>query len=326
MRAWLIAWAFAVLAVGQAVGVLSAQVAISRAEVATKPPITALALTPDGLWVVVGSQAGLELRTWPELELARNLTTELTNVHDLAFSPDDKVLAAAGGEPGERGTVELWDWPAEKLLQRLHPHHDLIYAVAWRFDSKVFATGSADQKVGLHEVSSGKTLRFLEGHSRGVLTVAFLPNDAGLLTAGIDETMRLWDADGGQSLRTFANHTRAVSHLALRWRPSTIGNAPPWVASVSEDRTLRLWQPTIGRMVRFSRLESTPLAVAWSADGQALFVACNDGRVRTVNPETAAVLNDQPAIDGVAYCLAVAPDGSLLVGGHNGQLRRILLK
>src|SRR5688572_25149506 len=30
-----------------------------------KPPVTALALTPDEKFVVVGSQAGLELRTWP---------------------------------------------------------------------------------------------------------------------------------------------------------------------------------------------------------------------------------------------------------------------
>jgi WD40 repeat protein len=291
---------------------------------AVRPPVTALAVAPGSEFVVLGSQSGLELRSWPDLKFVHKLSTELANIHDLAFSPDGKVLAVVGGEPAERGSVELFAWPAKQLLHRFHPHQDLIYGIAWRSDSSEFATGSADQKVGLHEAMPGRTLRFLEGHSRGVLALAFLPGDAQLLTAGIDETIRLWDAGTGQPVRSLANHTRPVNHLAVR--PSSADGAPPWVASVSEDRTVRLWQPTIGRMVRFTRLETVPAAVGWSADGKILFVACKDGHLRTIDPETAAVLDDQPAITGICYCLALASDGSVVVGGQGGQLRRIVLK
>src|SRR5262245_19204161 len=75
------------------------------------PPVTALALTPDGKSVVVGSQAGLEVRTWPELERVRTLATELPHVHDLVFAPDGKTLAAVGGAPAQSGMVELYRWP-----------------------------------------------------------------------------------------------------------------------------------------------------------------------------------------------------------------------
>jgi WD40 repeat protein len=95
------------------------------------------------------------------------------------------------------------------------------------------------------------------------------------------------------------------------------------VASAGEDRTVRFWQPTIGRLVRFARLQSAPLALAWSPDGQLLWAACRDGHVREIDPETAVVKRDRPAIDGVAYALAPAPDGSILVGGSNGQLQRL---
>jgi WD40 repeat protein len=288
------------------------------------PPITALAFTPDGKTVVVGSQAGLELRTWPELQQARTLPTKLDHVHDLAFAPDGKTLAAVGGTPAKRGMVELYRWPEGTLLHRMSPHRDLIYAVSWRADSAVFATASADRTVSIHESATAKTLRDLEGHSRGVLAVVFLPGEEGLATAGIDESLRLWDASNGQLLRTFPNHTGPVHDLKVR--PGGDREGPPLLASVSDDRTVRLWQPTLGRMMRFVRLKSAPLAVAWTADGRTLLTPCKDGRLRVIDPDTVEVVEDLPALDGIAYSIAVAPDGSILIGGQNGQLRRLQIE
>src|SRR5262249_11597245 len=48
-------------------------------------------------------------------------------------------------------------------------------------------------------------------------------------------------------------------------------------------------------------------------------------RVRVLDPDTVEVLDNLLALDGLAYSLAVAPDGSLAVGGEHGQLRRIVL-
>jgi len=286
------------------------------------PPITALAVAPDSKSILAGSQSGIQILTYPDLKPDRTLPTELLNIHDLAFSPDGKSFAVAGGIPGKRGMVELFTWPEGKLLQRLKPHSDLIYAIAWRSDSSAFASASADRTVCLIDAKSGKTTKSFEGHSRGVLCAVFLPNGE-LLTAGIDESLRLWDLKTGESLRTLANHTKQVNGLAVR--PS-LRDAPPMIVSVSDDRTVRLWQPTLGRLVRFARLESVPQAVAWTPDGSLILVACKDGHMRTIDPDTMEIVGDQPAIDGVAYCLAVSGDGSVLIGGQNGQIKRIALK
>jgi WD40 repeat protein len=121
-------------------------------------------------------------------------------------------------------------------------------------------------------------------------------------------------------IRSLSIHTRRVHNLALR--PGNGGL--PMVASVSDDRTVRLWQPTIGRMVRFARLKSRPLDAAWFADGSRVVVACTDGHVRVVDPVSVKVTHDIPALEGWAYSLAVHPtDGSILVGGQDGRVRRL---
>jgi WD40 repeat protein len=208
------------------------------------------------------------------------------------------------------------------MLRRASPHTDLIYAVDWRADSAILATGSADRTVGIHEAASGQTVHLLKGHSRGVLSVVYLPAESGLATAGIDESLRLWDVGNAKVLRTLPNHTRPVHDLAVR--PG--GEIPPMVASIGSDRTVRLWQPTVGRLMRFVRLKSIPLAVAWTGDGRMLVTACRDGNVNVIDVETVEVLKEMPALDGVAYSLVTAQDGSILVGGENGQLRRLVLK
>jgi WD40 repeat protein len=288
--------------------------------VAAPPPVTALAFAPEGKSVVVGSQSGIAIRTWPDLEHARELKTELSHVHDLAFSPDGKTLAAAGGAPGERGTVELFRWPGGELVRRFSPHRDLIYAVDWRADSAVFATASADGMIGIHNVALATPGRLLEGHSRPVLAAAFLPGNAGLVTAGVDASLRLWDADTGKPVRTMSNHTLTVHDLSVR--PGD-GRLPPMIASVSDDRTVRFWQPTLGRLVRFARLTSVPIAVAWAADGGSAAVACKDGKVRVIDPDTAAETGEYPGLDGVASGITFAPDGGMLIGGQGGKLRRV---
>lgn len=286
----------------------------------TKPPITALAISPNGKSLVVGSQAGLERRSWPALSRVKNIATELAHIHDLAFSPDGNLLAAAGGAPAESGAVEVYRWPSLELAYRCEPHTDVVYAVAWRADSSRFAAASADTDVTEHDAATGKEIRRLQGHSRPVLTACYLPDGKHLITAGIDETLRIWNRQG-EIERTLSNHTAAVNQAALR--PSTEPQAQPVIASAGDDRTVRIWQPAVGRLMRFVRLDHIPNAIAWSADGAKIFAACSDGRVRTIDSETAEVQSTLDAIDGVAYSIAVAPDGRLAVGGSNGQVQRL---
>jgi WD40 repeat protein len=295
----------------------------AAAEPSVAPPVTALAIAPDGKSLLAGSQAGLRRVSWPELKPLGTLKTALLHVHALAFSPRGDLLAVAGGAPAEAGMVEVFSWPEGKHQYRVQPQADLIYTVAWSPDGRRLATASYDHTVNVLEASTGKRLLKLEGHSRGVLAVGYLPDGKTLVSAGADNSLRVWDAETGRAVRTLDNHTAAVHDLAVR--PAQPADAPPLVASVSDDRTVRLWQPSIGRMVRFARLASAPVAVAWLADGRRLAVACIDGHLRAIDADTLEVVADVPAIDGRAHTLAAGPAdrGPLAVGGAAGQLKLV---
>ena len=176
---------------------------------ASEPPVTALAFAPDGRSVLAGSQAGLDVRSWPDLKPVRKLPTTLSHIHDLAFSPRGDVLAAGGGSPAESGAVELFRWPEGTRFYHDEPHDDLVYALAWKDDGSAWASASHDRTVQVH-APGGETVRALEGHSKGVVGLCYLPDGRSLVSAGIDQSLRVWDAESGRPLRRLENHTGPV--------------------------------------------------------------------------------------------------------------------
>jgi WD40 repeat protein len=288
----------------------------------SQPPITCVTFTPDGQSVIVGSQAGLSVLRWPDLAQQKTIETVLVNIHDLAFSPDGTTLAVAGGTPSEEGLIEFLAWPSGESSFVLSGHKDSVMSVVW-IDNATLASSSLDHDILVWDATSHEIKQRITGHSRGVSSLCFLPESNILVSAGLDQNLRVWQLPAGELIRTLNNHTREIHQIALR--PGHEGL--PMIASVANDRTVRLWQPTIGRMVRFTRLDSNPLAVAWLPSGTHFAVACEDGHVRLIDPDTLEILQDTPAVDGWAYSLAVHPtDGSLLVGGQHGQLKRVELE
>ncbi len=281
-----------------------------------EPPITSLALAPDAHSLVVGSQAGVQIRALPSLEIQRTFIPQFANVHALAFSPDNQRIAVAGGDPADAGAVEILSWPKLESLQFLTGHDDSVMAIEWLSDNKV-ASASLDQRVIVWDVSNGEQLRVLQGHSRGITSLAYVQDHGVLVSGGIDQSLRVWRIETGELLNSLTIHTQPVNGLATR--PTLEGL--PMIASCSDDRTVRFWQPTIGRMVRFVRLPARPLCMRWLSDGARIAAGCDDGRVYLVNPDTVKVTDEHTIRDsGWIYALSSTSADKLISGGSYGKI------
>ncbi|MBI1310962.1 hypothetical protein GC176_06605 [bacterium] len=318
--------AFVVLSaqVVRSVTVAADEAAVNRR--ATLPPVVALAVEFDGEGVVSASQAGLS---------PLSLRTEIVNPHAVAFAPDGRSVLVCGGEPGQTGRIEIFGWPVSDHVtgtarQSFQVGGDSLYAAAWSPDGGLIAVAGLDGFGRVLDVATGHERTRLSGHSRGLTGIGFL-SPQWLVTAGLDGSVRLWNATSGELQRTLANHSGAVTGLTIGppREPAQLRLA----ASFGDDRTVRLWQPGIGRLVRFVRLPSKPLAVIWLSEnvqatehGELLAVACRDGQVRIVSVDTAEILVERPVIDGPAYCIA-AQDAAkrLVVAGHHGQIASVRL-
>jgi WD40 repeat protein len=292
---------------------------VNHSLLAAKPPITDLEFAPDGNRVVAVSQAGLQIFTWPKLTLHRTIDVDAANLHCVAFSPQGNLIAVGGGDPSEGGLIEVLSWPECERVALLRGHDDSVRSVVWQ-GSQHLVSGSMDRSITLWNVAGSTNEFSLRGHSRSVDAICLLQDDTTLVSTGVDQSLRVWDLSSRQPVRSLNQHTKPVHALAL----SPVETGLPMVASASADRTVRFWQPTIGRIVRYVRLESEPLAVAWTKDGKQLLATTVDGRVSIIDPTEVRVIRSAAVIDGWAYAIAIHPsEQAAVVAGTNGQIQRL---
>jgi WD40 repeat protein len=290
-----------------------------RADFGSRPHVTTVIFSPDAESILIGSQAGVEVCDAERFSKTRSIDVDMDSIHDLQFSPDGRWLAVAGGSPGESGAVAWVRWSDGTLVRRDEIHDDVVHQIAFSADGSKWATAASDEVCSVFRIDESQPICRFTKHSRAVLGVTFLPDGETLVSGSRDETLRVWNASSGEPIRTLHNHSREVTAIALK--PNSTSS--PMVASASADLTVRFWQPTIGRMVRFARLPSTPLAIDWVQSGRLLAAACEDGQVRWIDPVRVLVVESARVGDDWLYCIAEDPKQPerVVVGGAFGTLQ-----
>jgi RNA polymerase sigma factor (sigma-70 family) len=269
----------------------------------------------------------------------------------LAYSPDGKVLAAAGGD---RGGVFLWDAASGKPIHELGPVPREAYGVAFSPDGRRVAAGDGFRSVRVWDVASGKEVRQIPvrdpllvlavafspdgksiaaaqsdrvtlfdaatgkerwrrgGSEEAPHAIAFSPDGKLVATAGRDKNVRLWDAATGTPRAVLTAPAENNTHgLRIAFAPD--GKT---LAAGGDDRQVRLWDPASGKEVGVvGKSSSSIMSIAFSRDGRILATGHEDGLIRLWDPVGRHQLREIHAHASFVGALAFSPGGDTLASG-----------
>jgi WD40 repeat protein len=272
----------------------------------------------------------------------------------LAWSPDGKRLACAGGDQ----LVHVWEIESGKRVGVMKGHDDAVFTLAWSLDAamivsggrgeptlrlwdartfqplrsstphprwvwcarfsphgKHLATCGGDSVIRVHRAADGAVERELTGHRDTVKRVAWTADSKSLVSGGDDGFVHVWDAASGEELHRLAGHSS--------WIDALVSGPRSLALTGGGDGTIRLWDVAEGKQLRRFEGRVTDLAsAALSPDGETAITGGADGRLRRWNAET-GVESGQRSVRATALDLAFSADGKRLASAHREDAVRI---
>ena len=277
--------------------------------------------SPDGKYFALGSLGDTKVRLFDAN------TFELIQVFEhpdtaccVAFSPDGKSIATAGGD----SIVRLWDLETGQVIRKITGHHAGFEDLRFSPDGRYLITANDDQTSRIFEVATGKTLRIFNSRTavqaglfthdgKFVLTTnlgevdiwsletspggmifsaddqpirkaSFSPDGKRVVTASNDSTARIWDTASGKTLLILNGHTAAVTDAVF----SPDGKL---ILTGSDDTFAILWDASTGaELRRFEGHSDTIAKVLFSLDGKYIVTASSDGTARVWETQTGKLL------------------------------------
>ncbi len=263
----------------------------------------------------------------------------------VAFSSDGSWIASAGWD-NEVRLYKLDSVSFGVFTRSFGGHRGAITTIAIQPGNKHLVSGSRDNTFNIYDLQSGKIVFTGRDHISAVTRVLFDPSGRYLMTSSLDKTIRIYDMDSlsnyrkkpvvmtysrpindfalspakfkfmvasdasvveqvgmnGKSSRAFAGHTAKVNCLA-------VSNDMKWMATGSDDKMIRLWNPKTGLFVKeLSGHTWKVTSLNFSSDGRYLVSTCNNGEVKIWNVETGLEVAELPSSGNNARQAVFAPN------------------
>ncbi len=236
--------------------------------------------SPDGKWLATAGgdpgQSG-SAKLWlaePDGggKPVRDLVETPDSVLAVAFSPDSRLVAAAGADRA----IRVWEVESGKLVTTIEDHADWVMDVAFSPDGKRLASASRDKTAKVFDIEKKESLVTFPGHTEAVFTVSFTPDGKQVATGGGDNVIRIWNPDeDGKQTGVIGGFGGPV--FRLQYSPD--GKR---LIACSADKTLRIFEANAQKLV-LNGHNDWVYTFAISRDGNAIVSGCWDGEVRLWN-------------------------------------------
>jgi WD40 repeat protein len=281
-------------------------------------PTFGLAFSPDGR-VLVAAQAAGALRAW-DLDRSTSLfriDPEAANGRGwVAIGPGSEMLATLDGQrsivlrnPSTSAEIRTLDSSEGSRIGAFSPDGRFLVAGSDRLAT-----------IRVWEVTTGRLVAILDGHTQPVECLAFSPDGGKLASGSFDTSVRIWDFPSRKEMMVYRGHSGAIGSIAFHPDGQTL-------ASSSMDSRLRgeirLWDPRKtedaqvlqGHAASVRRLSFLP-------DGRRLVSLGDDGVLKLWDPVSGQETLSITAHTRNGIGLAVSPDGRrLTTSGAEGGVR-----
>jgi WD40 repeat protein len=230
---------------GQVTKTLDADSSVNAADSGVPRPNTnGVVFSTKGRWLASGGRGecsdsgrGYTVNLWDLAPGGRRRTFCLGGpVNAVAFSPDERRLAAASGD----GMVYLWDVTdtSQNAPRPLKADDGPVYSIAFKPDGLWLAAGYAKGTVKIWDpVKTDGEPPSYKGHDGPVWSLAWSRDGTMLVSGGWDREVKLWDMVHFCAPQELGKHETRVSSVAFSPNSSL-------VASGGEDAIISLWHIT----------------------------------------------------------------------------------
>jgi uncharacterized protein YgiM (DUF1202 family) len=173
------------------------------------------------------SQSGKIIDNPTELQQGEVVRVEGGKVRQLAFAPDEAVLAVAT-------SAGLWLYGPTQSSNGQLLDKAPVQALWWSADGTLLAALADDGVLQIWQVALKKSLTTITGAS-AIASVAWAPNSSQLATGSVDGMIEVWSLSNNQRLQTLEGHTGRINNL--HWFADGTQ-----LVSAADDGTVRAWQ------------------------------------------------------------------------------------
>lgn len=271
-----------------------------RAEAQIGGVYESLAISSDGRWLALGTEEVTIVDAGTFRAVARLHSQHIT-VAALAFDSSGHHLFSAGRD---RRVIE-WVIPQERAGQTLTvPGMGEIDTARVSPDGKTLAAAGDDAAVRVWDLSSGRLLHTMSGHSGPVRGLRFL-DDAHLITTSMDRTLQIHTIGEPEK--------RSVVSLPHFGDEVSLSPEGEWIAVGGGDGSVVLFEMGTWRAHTIASVhKERTWWVGFDPTGRFLASASYSGSVAIIDPKTQTVTRTWPAHEGRIYAADFRPDGSEL--------------